>query len=99
MQHSRNDELKIKRFGQVFSGKLVGDLLVELLPSGFVGKTIIDPMVGQGDLLKAAHENYLSADLVLGIDIDEDVISKCTEIFREQRYSRLMHLIAQKLIW
>ena len=45
MQHSRNDELKIKRFGQVFSGKLVGDLLVELLPSGFVGKTIIDPMV------------------------------------------------------
>ena len=79
MQHSRNDELKIKRFGQVFSGKLVGDLLVELLPSGFVGKTIIDPMVGQGDLLKAAHEKYLSADLVLGIDIDEDVISKCTE--------------------
>ena len=53
MPHYGDDSLKVKRYGQVFSGKRVGELLVSLLPANLSIKTIIDPMVGQGDLLRA----------------------------------------------
>ena len=88
MQHFRDEDLKIKRYGQVFSGKLVGNLLVAMLPGDFDGKTIIDPMVGQGDLLKAACTKYSNADLVLGIDIDKDVIDKCKDNIPEAKIVR-----------
>lgn len=77
MQRFKGEDLKIKRYGQVFSGKLVGDLLVAMLPDDLDAKKIIDPMVGQGDLLQAAHMKYPQADMVLGIDIDQDVMEKC----------------------
>lgn len=85
MQHYKDENLKIKRYGQVFSGKLVGDLLVSMLPQNMAVKTIIDPMVGQGDLLQAAHTKYPNADVVLGIDIDEDVLGMCNSILPETR--------------
>ena len=85
MQHYKGEALKIKRYGQVFSGKRIGDLLVSMLPQNIAVKTIIDPMVGQGDLLQAAYSKYPQADVVLGIDIDEDVIEMCNNIIPEAR--------------
>lgn len=77
MQHCGNDNLKIKRYGQVFSGKQVADLLVSLLPSGLQIDSIIDPMVGKGDLLLSAHNKYPQIKRITGIDIDPDVIGLC----------------------
>lgn len=85
MQRFKGEDLKIKRYGQVFSGKLVGDLLVAMLPDDLDAKKIIDPMVGQGDLLQAAHMKYPQADVVLGIDIDQDVMEKCSINIPEAR--------------
>ena len=78
MQHFNKDILKTKRYGQVFSGNQVGDLLVSLLPEGLSVKSIIDPMVGQGDLLRAANEKYPLAEKIRGIDIDEDIQEACS---------------------
>jgi hypothetical protein len=85
MQHDKDENLKIKRFGQVFSGKLVGELLVSMLPDSLAIRTIIDPMVGRGDLLQAAHAKYLQADVVFGIDIDKDVIDICNNVIPEAK--------------
>lgn len=85
MQHHKDEDLKIKRYGQVFSGKLVGDLLVSMLPANLAIRTIIDPMAGQGDLLQSACAKYPKADVILGIDIDADVIEKCNSIIPEAR--------------
>lgn len=71
------DEQKMKRYGQVFSGKLVADLLVSMLPEDLTIRTVIDPMVGQGDLLQAVFRKYPQAESVLGIDIDKDVLDAC----------------------
>ena len=85
MQHYKGEGLKIKRYGQVFSGKLVGDLLVSMLPQNIDVKTIIDPMAGQGDLLQAAYAKYPKSEVVLGIDIDKDVIGMCNIIIPDAR--------------
>ena len=71
MQHYKDNSIKIKQYVQVFSGKRIGELLVSMLPKNLVVKSIIDPMVGWGDLLQAAYTNsplILSrlADLSLG---------------------------------
>ena len=83
MQLYKDDATKIKRYGQVFSGKKVGELLVSMLPKKLVVKSIIDPMVGKGDLLQAACVKYPQADKILGIDIDEDVKDKCNDVVPE----------------
>lgn len=85
MRRYKDEDLKIKRYGQVFSGKRIGDLLVSMLPKGLGIRTIIDPMVGQGDLLKAAYMKYPQADFVLGIDIDADIIGVCNDVIPEAR--------------
>ncbi len=85
MQRYKDEGLKMKRYGQVFSGKPVGDLLVSMLPNDLTVKTIIDPMVGQGDLLQAAYAKYPQANMVFGLDIDADVIEKCNKIIPEAR--------------
>ena len=77
MQHYKDNSIKIKQYGQVFSGKRIGELLVSMLPKNLVVKSIIDPMVGRGDLLQAAYTKYPQADKVLGIDIDVDVRETC----------------------
>ena len=79
----KDDAKKIKRYGQVFSGNQVGELLVSMLPKKLAVKSIIDPMVGQGDLLHAAYAKYTQADKILGIDIDEDVKDKCKDVVPE----------------
>lgn len=83
MRRYRDDGIKIKRYGQVFSGKRVGELLVSMLPKNMTVKSIIDPMVGRGDLLWAAYAKYPQADVVLGVDVDEDVREKCKNAIPE----------------
>lgn len=83
MRRYKDEAIKIKRYGQVFSGKQVGNLLVSMLPKNTAVRSIIDPMVGQGDLLQAAYLEYPNAKLILGIDIDEDVKDKCTSAVPE----------------
>lgn len=68
---------KKKRYGQVFSGRLVGDLLVSMLPNNITVNSIIDPMVGKGDLLCSACMKYPQSKYITGIDIDTDVIEIC----------------------
>ena len=79
MQHDRDDNLKIKRYGQVFSGKMVADLLVSLLPGSLLINSVIDPMAGGGDLLLSVHNKYPQVGNITGIDIDADVIDLCRQ--------------------
>lgn len=71
------DDLREKRYGQYFSGEKVASLLVALLPYNLHFKSIIDPMVGSGDLLFAAKSRYHSAEKIVGIDIDREVLNLC----------------------
>ncbi len=77
MRQFKTDNFKIKRFGQVFSGKKVADLLVSLIPEDFSAESIIDPMAGVGDLLRAASIRYPDARDVVAVDIDKDVREQC----------------------
>lgn len=83
MRRYKDEAIKIKRYGQVFSGKQVGELLVSMLPKNLLVRSIIDPMVGQGDLLQAAYAKYPQADVILGIDVDEDVRAICNNVVPE----------------
>ena len=85
MRHYKGENLKAKRYGQVFSGKLIGDLLVSMLPHNIDVKTVIDPMVGKGDLLQSAYAKFPRLDVVLGIDIDKDVIGMCNNTVPEAK--------------
>lgn len=76
MQRYR-DDLRKKRYGQYFSGEKVAALLVALLPEDVQFKSIIDPMVGSGDLLFAVKNRYPCAEEIAGIDIDREVLSLC----------------------
>ena len=66
-----------KRFGQYFSGDKVATLLSLLLPQGLRYKSIIDPMVGKGDLLNAVFSKAAQNASILGIEIDEPVAVTC----------------------
>ncbi len=83
MRRYRDNDIKTKRYGQVFSGERLGELLISMLPQNLSIKSIIDPMVGKGDLLKAAYAKYPQADVVLGIDIDGDVRERCSNAVPE----------------
>ena len=85
MRHYKGENLKTKRYGQVFSGKLIGDLLVSMLPHNIDVRTVIDPMVGKGDLLRSACAKFPKLDAILGIDIDEDVIGMCNNTVPKAR--------------
>lgn len=66
-----------KRFGQYFSGDKVAALLSLLLPQGLQYGSIIDPMVGKGDLLSAAATKGSKNAKILGVEIDEPVAVSC----------------------
>ena len=68
-----------KRFGQFFSGKTVADMLFSLLPQGYKWSSVVDPMVGIGDMLVAVQENTKDCPTMLGIEIDKVVAKKCAE--------------------
>lgn len=71
------DDVRKKRYGQYFSGENVANTLVRLLPRISDIKTVIDPMVGKGDMLKAINCVIPSLKKVCGIDIDPLVGSTC----------------------
>lgn len=66
-----------KRFGQYFSGDKVAALLSLLLPQGLQYCSIIDPMVGNGDLLSAVVDKATKNVQMLGVEIDEPVAVAC----------------------
>lgn len=66
-----------KRFGQYFSGDKVAALLSLLLPQGLQYCSIIDPMVGNGDLLSAVVAKATKNVQMLGVEIDEPVAVAC----------------------
>ena len=66
-----------KRFGQYFSGDKVAALLSLLLPQGLQYGSIIDPMVGKGDLLSAVATKGSKNAKILGVEIDEPVAVSC----------------------
>lgn len=78
MKRIQTDALHKKRFGQYFSGKQVADMLFSLLPKNQEWKTVVDPMVGIGDMLVSVREHTSCAPLMLGVEIDEIVAQKCT---------------------
>jgi predicted RNA methylase len=67
-----------KRLGQYFSGSKVSELLVSLCSlSG--NETVIDPMSGKGDMLKAAIKYGVNPSNLWGIEIDKDAASVCID--------------------
>lgn len=77
MKDDNFNQIKIKKYGQVFSGEKLGNLLVEMLPDDLRINTVVDPMVGQGDLLGAILKKHPNTKKVIGIDIDKDIIETC----------------------
>lgn len=76
MKRTQYDALHKKRFGQYFSGKNVADMLFTLLPKNHDWRTVVDPMVGIGDMLVSVQD-HTSTPLLLGIEIDEMVAKIC----------------------
>ncbi|MFW1844019.1 N-6 DNA methylase [Acinetobacter pittii] len=62
-------QLRQKRLGQYFTPPLVGRLLASLT-SDIEIKSVIDPMAGQGDLLRACIDVLPNLSRVHGIEID-----------------------------
>lgn len=72
---SRDDHRK--RYGQFFSGRKVAELLAALLPEDIVIGSVIDPMAGEGDLLKAVRPRLAEGGRMVGIEIDPPVAAIC----------------------
>ena len=81
----QEETLHKKRFGQYFSGKIVADMLFSMLPKNHAWETIVDPMVGIGDMLIAAKEKTPGSPHLLGVEIDENVTQKCQERLPEAK--------------
>lgn len=60
-----------KRLGQYFSGARVGRLLAAVA-NAETSLSIIDPMVGSGDLIEACLEIGATPELAVGIEIDDE---------------------------
>ena len=66
-----------KQFGQFFSGKVVADMLFSLLPKEAEWNTVVDPMVGVGDMLVSVADHVSYKPQMLGVEIDEAVAEAC----------------------
>lgn len=75
--HNAAPDLR-KRLGQVFTGAPLARLLAALARAG-QASTIIDPMVGSGDMLAACREFSPGASLA-GIDLDPAVVGACKQM-------------------
>jgi len=67
-----------KRLGQYFTGLGLGRLLAALAQAD-EAKTIIDPMVGSGDLLAACLGVSAKPEILAGIEIDTAAFDTCQE--------------------
>lgn len=68
-----------KRYGQYFSGKNVANTLAGLIPEASTIKTVIDPMVGNGDMLEAIIGLNPLIEKICGIDIDPLAVLACQD--------------------
>lgn len=78
MDTNQTSNLHKKKFGQFFSGEKVAQLLYSLLPNKTTWSTVVDPMVGIGDMLMVVDEHSSSYINMLGIEIDPIVSRECT---------------------
>lgn len=85
MKELEDLSLRQKRYGQFFSGNRVADLLVSLIPEKEKIKTVIDPMVGTGDMLEAVKNSEIRASRLWGIDIDPTVLPTCKKKVKEAK--------------
>lgn len=76
MKSTNSNALHKKRFGQYFSGKSVADMLFSLLPQDRTWRTVVDPMVGIGDMLVSVHNNAANPQM-LGVEIDKVIAEEC----------------------
>lgn len=72
-----SEALHKKRYGQFFSGKKVAEMLFSLLPKDRKWNTIVDPMVGIGDMLFPVMNSKSKASTILGVEIDKAVATDC----------------------
>ena len=79
MKRTQSDALHKKRFGQYFSGEKVADMLFSLLPREQDWKTVVDPMVGIGDMLVSVRDHISSSPVMLGVEIDKKVAKDCAK--------------------
>jgi len=70
------DAERRKRLGQYYTGSGLGRLLAALAQAD-KAKTIIDPMVGSGDLLASCLEIGAKPELVAGVEIDALSMDVC----------------------
>ena len=76
MKRTESNALHKKRFGQYFSGRIVADMLFSLLPNDHDWKTVVDPMVGIGDMLVSVQDHTPDPHM-LGVEIDKVVAKEC----------------------
>lgn len=70
-----------KRLGQYFTGSKLSNLLAAIADC-HKAKTIIDPMVGDGDLLQGCLDQGAHPNILSGIEIDPISFSRCNERFK-----------------
>jgi len=75
------ERVRKKRLGQFFTGRSVGRLLAALAQAEDA-RSVIDPMVGSGDLLAAALEVGARPKTVVGFDLDSVAIDKAGKALR-----------------
>lgn len=77
-----DDPTRKKQLGQFFTGLPVARLLATLASAGDA-KTVVDPMVGIGDMLQACLEVGTTPDRMVGIELDPLAASRAARRFRE----------------
>ena len=87
-----------KRFGQFFSGEMVAEKLVSLLPNNTKISTVIDPMAGIGDMLRAVKESRNDGLDLVGIEIDKPVFEQCNAILPKANIVLGDAFISEKVI-
>ena len=70
-----------KRLGQYFTGLGLGRLLAALAQAE-KARTIIDPLVGSGDLLASCLEIGAKPELMAGVEIDPAALHDLKELAR-----------------
>lgn len=80
MEATINDISNKKNLGQYFSGSPVASLLAHLAQFN-KANSIVDPMVGTGDMLWACDPKSNVQKRFFGVEIDQDVWRKCDQRF------------------
>lgn len=77
-----DDPVRKKRLGQYFTGLPVARLLAALA-NAHAARSIIDPMVGAGDMLRACLEMGSHPTQLVGIDLDPLAVAQAAQSLRD----------------